>query len=153
MSAYTPKESINTIDPDQVTDAPSLLRYAHHVGSAIIAPIDKGRAKGLAMSAMYEQTETQLEQLKHQIELLLTQAQGIHDRISVSESIYTADMGFRPNIGQTCYLYQRSDGSRVMSMIGPQEWRKEAPFAYVATVRLGSDHTWVVEQMASDADL
>ena len=150
MPEYEPKESTFAIDPDKVTDSPGLLPYAHHVGSAIIKPIDKGRAKGLAMSAMYEQTGTQLTQLKRQIELLIGQAQTIHDRIEVSESIYTAEIGFEPNVGQTCYLYERANGQRVVSLVSPAEWRKAPPYTYVATVRLLSDHTWDVEEMADE---
>jgi len=66
------------IDPDKVAETPGLLPYAHHVGSAIIKPLDKGRAKELAMSAMYEQTGVQLNQLKKQVEMLVAQAQTIH---------------------------------------------------------------------------
>ncbi len=58
MPQHEPKESKVLIDPDKVTDSPGLLPYAHHVGSAMIKPIDQGRTEGLAMSAMYEQTGT-----------------------------------------------------------------------------------------------
>jgi hypothetical protein len=46
----------NPIDKDKITETPSTLPYAHHVGSPVIKPIDKGRVKGNAMSAMVEQT-------------------------------------------------------------------------------------------------
>lgn len=143
------------IDPDKVAEAPGLLPYAHHVGSAIIRPIDRGRSKGLGMAAMYEQTGVQLNQLKDQVALLLRQAQSIHDRIEVSESIYAAEMGFTPNVMQTCYLYQRrgEGGGRVMSLVAPAEWGPRPPYDYVATVKLLSDHTWEVGELASEADL
>ena len=150
MPDYEPKESVNRIDPDKVADNPGLLPYAHHVGSAIIAPIDKGRTQGLAMSAMYEQTETQLTQIRDQVELLIAQAQKVHDRITVSESIYKAEAGFKPNIGQECYLYERANGVRVLSLVSPADWRKEPPFAYIATVKLLSDHTWDVIEMQGE---
>ena len=150
MADYTPKESINRIDPDKVTDNPGLLPYAHHVGSAIIAPIDKGRTTGLALSAMYEQTGTQLDQIRQQVELLISQAQKVHDRITVSESIYTAEAGFKANIGQECYLYERANGTRVLSLVAPTEWRKGPPFTYVASVKKLSDHTWDVLAVEGD---
>lgn len=152
MPDYEPKESVNRIDPDKVAENPGLLPYAHHVGSAIIAPIDKGRQQGLAMSAMYEQTGTQLSQIRDQVELLIAQAQKVHDRITVSESIYTAEAGFKPNIGQECYLYERASGVRVLSLVSPDDWRKEPPFTYVATVKLLSDHTWDVIEMAGEIE-
>ena len=92
----------NPIHPDKITETPHLLPYAHHVGSAIIKPLDKGKTKGVAMKAMYQQTEQQLHQIKEQVETLIKQAQAIHDRISISEKIYKADCGFKPVPG---YVY------------------------------------------------
>ncbi len=141
------------IDPDKVAENPGLLPYAHHVGSAIIKPLDKGKTKGLAMSAMYEQTGVQLNQLKQQIEVLISQAQSIHDRISVSESIYTAEVGFKAIIGQKCFLYERANGKRVLSLVSPEEWGTKPPYRFVARVSLLSDHTWDVLEMAEEVEI
>jgi hypothetical protein len=141
------------IDPDKVAENPGLLPYAHHVGSAIIKPLDKGKTKGLAMSAMYEQTGVQLNQLKQQIEVLISQAQTIHDRISVSESIYTAEVGFKANISQICFLYERANGKRVLSLVSPEEWGTKPPYRFVAKVSLLSDHTWDVLEMADEVEI
>jgi len=153
MSDSKPRESKMNIDPDKVAETPGLLPYAHHVGSAIIKPLDKGRAKGLAMSAMYEQTGVQLNQLKKQVEMLVAQAQTIHDRIAVSESIYTAEVGFKAIIGQVCFLYERSNGVRVLSMVAPEEWGTKPPYRFVARVSLLSDHTWDVLEMAEEVEI
>ena len=149
-----PRESQIAIDPDKVADEPGLLPYAHHVGSAIVRPIDRGRTKGLGMAAMYEQTGAQLTQLKDQVALLLEQAQAIHDRIEVSEGIYEAEVGFTPTVSQTYYLYARrgGDGGRVMSLVAPAEWGARPPYDFVATVKLLSDHTWEVVEMAGERD-
>ena len=138
------KDFFNPINKDKIAESPSLLPYAHTVGGAIIKPLDQGKTRGLAMQAMYEQTETQLTQIKKQVELLITQAQEIHDRIQISESIYTAECRFKPNIGHTYYLYIKGDDGKLLSMIGPTEWGRSKPFYYEATVRLLADHTWDV---------
>ncbi len=135
---------INPIDKDKVTDQPHLLPYAHTVGSAVIKPIDKGRVKGLAVSAMYEQTEAQLDQIRKQVALLVEQAQLIQDRVKISEDIYQAEMGFKPLIGHIYHLYKNSKEKNVLSMIGPKQWGKKQPYTFVATVRLLSDHTWEI---------
>ena len=140
------EEFINPINKDKITETPSLLPYAHSVGGAIIKPIDQGRTRGLAMQAMYEQTETQLNQIKKQVELLISQAQEIHDRIRISESIYTAECRFQPVIGQRYHLYLKKDGGKVLSLIGPDEWGRTKPLEYEASVRLLADHTWDVIQ-------
>ncbi len=139
------EEFINPIDKDKVAENPHLLPYAHTVGGAVIKPIDKGRVKGLAVSAMYEQTEAQLDQIREQIELLAKQAKAIKDRVKISETIYQAEIGFKPLISHTYHLYKKKDEKHVLSMIGPKEWGKNPPFEFVATVKLLSDHTWEVQ--------
>jgi hypothetical protein len=142
------KEIHNPINKDKITETPSLLPYAHSVGGAIIRPMDQGRTKGLAMQAMYEQTDTQLTQIKKQVELLISQAQEIHDRVQISESIYLAECRFKPNIGQIYHLYTNKENAKVLSMIGPYEWGKNAPLKYNASVKLLADHTWEVQSKA-----
>ena len=133
---------VNPIDKSKTTETPGLLPYAHTAGSAIIKPIDKGRVKGLAVSAMYEQTNVQLDQIRKQVELLAQQAHFIHQRVEISEKIYLADMGFKPLISHIYHLYQRQNGQYVLSMVGPKEWGRKSSFDFVATVKLLSDHTW-----------
>ncbi len=138
------KRSSNPIDKDKITDIPHLLPYAHTVGGVQIKPIDKGRVKGRAVEAMYDQTEMQLDQIRKQIELLARQAKNIHDRVNISEDIYLAEMNFEPLIGFTYHLYEKKNGTKVLSMVGPEEWGANPPYEFIATVQLLSDHTWDV---------
>ena len=140
------EEKINPIDPDKIAENPHILPYAHTIGGALIKPIDRGKVKGLALKAMYKQTDQQLDQIREQINLLAIQAKRIQDRVTISEKIYEAQCGFKPLIGETYYLYTKSDDSYVLSMIAPQEWGKNAPYSYVATVELLADHTWDVKE-------
>ena len=136
--------SFNPIDKDKVAENPHLLPYAHTVGGVVIKPIDKGRVKGRAVSAMYEQTDMQLDQLRKQIELLAKQAQNIYDRVAISEKIYQADIGFEPLIGFNYHLYERSNGKYVLSMVGPKEWGGNPPYTFISSVKMLSDHTWEI---------
>jgi hypothetical protein len=138
----------NPIDIDKIAESPGLLPYAHHVGSAIIRPLDKGKTRGIAMEAMYQQTDTQLLQIKEQVETLIRQAQAIHDRISISERIYQADCGFKPVPGYIYYLYERKEGSWVVSMVSPDEWGSRSPYVFLAKIELLADSTWKVLEMS-----
>ena len=130
---------------DKITDLPGLIKFAHNVGSALIKPEDKGRIKGNAVAAMHDQTDRQFKQLYEQMQTLVNQANLLKERVKVSERIYLADIGFIPVIKKTYYLYKRKKGGDVLSMVGPEEWGKKMPFeAYIAKVRLMSDHTWEV---------
>lgn len=141
---------LNPINPDKITDIPHLLPYAHHVGSAIIKPLDKGKTKGIALKAMYQQTESQLLQIKEQVETLIRQAQLIHDRINLSEKIYKADCGFKPIPGNIYYLYETADLTWVISLISKTEWGKKMPYKFLATVELLADNTWTVVEKAEN---
>ncbi|MGB1248871.1 MAG: hypothetical protein ACPG4Z_08280, partial [Chitinophagales bacterium] len=65
----------NPIDKDKITENPHNLPYAHTIGGFAITPLDKGKIKGKAMAAMYEQTQNQMDQLKEQMQLIANQAQ------------------------------------------------------------------------------
>lgn len=136
---------INPIDPDKVAETPGLLPYAHTAGAAVIRPEDKGRIRGNAMTAMYDQTDRQMEQLRQQMETLVDQAKSLQKRMNISEVIYQADIPFQPVIHHVYHLYQRkSDSQHLLSMIAPGEWGRRAPYEHLATVRLLGDHTWEV---------
>ena len=144
MAEENEEDFINPIDGDKVALNPHLLPYAHERGGATIKPVDRGKIRGLAMSAMYEQTDMQLDQILAQIELLARQANEIQQRMTVSERIYEAEMSIDPIVSRTYYLYERQNGKNVLSLVSPAEWGPRPPYNYIATVKLLGDHTWEV---------
>jgi hypothetical protein len=126
----------------------SVLPYSSSVSGAVIKPTEEGVIRHQALTAMEEQTNMQLDQIRKQIELLALQAQEIQNRKELSMIIYGAKLSFSPVIGQTYHLYEKADGSHLLSMISPKEWGGGAgPFRrHVARVRLLADHTWVEVQ-------
>lgn len=123
----------------------SVLPYAASASSAVIRQNEAGLIRHQALSAMEEQTQLQLDQIRKQIELLAQQAQEIQKRKDLSMIIYSTKLGFQPVIGQTYYLYEKEDESYLLSMIAPQEWgTKKAYFKkFMAAVKLLADHTWI----------
>ena len=139
------KEFINPIDPDKITENPGTLPYAHHTGSAMVKPEDRGKLKGLALSAMEHQTDMQMDQIYEQMKLLSDHANRLQDRKRISEYIYQAEMRFQPLINHTYYLYEKENGLYFLSLIGPNDWgRSGEKFNYIATTKLLADHTWDV---------
>ncbi len=135
----------NPIDKDKISEKPGLLEYAHHVGSALIKPEDKGKLKGRSLAAMYEQTDLQVQQIRRQIEVLVEEAKRIDERRKVSEKIYESGLSFQPVIGHTYHLYETEDGAQKLSMLSPDDWGKTMPnWTFVSTVKLLGDHTWQI---------
>ena len=122
----------------------SVLPYAASVAGALVKPTEEGVIRHKALTAMEEQTNMQLEQIRKQIELLALQAQEIHKRKELSMMIYNARLSFKPDIGQTYYLYEKKDNSHMISLISPKEWGEGMPYkSFVAAVKLLADHTWM----------
>lgn len=123
----------------------SVLPYAASVAGAVIKPTEEGLIRHKALTAMEEQTNMQLEQIRKQIELLALQAQEIQKRKELSLLIYGAKLNFTPVIGHTYYVYEKADGSYLLSMVSSKEWGGGAgPYKrFVAAVKLLADHTWV----------
>ncbi|MFD2521181.1 DUF2452 domain-containing protein [Emticicia soli] len=141
----------NPIDKIKVAENPGLMEYAHTAGSAVIRPEDVGKVKGKAQLAMRQQTNEQLNKIYKQMELLAQQAKEIKNRIDISERIYDAAIGFEPIINHIYYLYEKKDGSDILSMVAPSEWGRSFPFnQFLAKVFLLADHTWKVEFFQED---
>ncbi|MEY4308079.1 MAG: hypothetical protein RL422_282 [Bacteroidota bacterium] len=142
---------LNPINPDKVAENPGLLPYAHTAGGAVIKPDDMGKVKGRSVLAMRQQTDRQMNQLYEQMEVLARQAKLLAERKEISERIYDAAMGFEPIISETYYLYEKEDGSDLMSLVAPEEWGRSFKYSrYLAKVKLLADHTWEVEYKDSN---
>jgi len=120
----------------------SVLPYSASVSGAVIKPTEAGVIRHQALSAMEDQTNMQLTQIRQQIELLAIQAKEIQKRKELSMIIYDSKISFAPVIGQTYYLYEKADGLHLVSMISPKEWGKKPPYQFLAAVKLLADHTW-----------
>lgn len=122
----------------------SVLPYSASVAGAVIKANEEGMIKHKALTAMEEQTNMQLQQIRKQIELLALQAQEIQKRKELSLLIYNAKLSFKPNIGQVYFLYEKKDGSHTLSLVSPKEWGANGPFKkFIAGVKLLADHTWL----------
>lgn len=122
----------------------SVLPYASSVSGAVIKPTEEGMIKHKALTAMEEQTNMQLDQIRKQIELLAVQAHAIQKRKELSLMIYEATLKFKPNIGQVYHLYEKHNGEYMLSLVSPDEWGGAGPFKeFISSVKLLADHTWM----------
>jgi hypothetical protein len=123
----------------------SVVPYSTSVSGAVIKATEEGVIRHKALTAMEEQTNMQLDQIRKQIELLAIQAQEIQMRKELSMMIYNAKLSFVPVIGKTYFLYEKKDSTHTLSLISPKEYGSSAgPYkSYLAPVKLLADHTWL----------
>ncbi|GAA5041531.1 hypothetical protein GCM10011506_43290 [Marivirga lumbricoides] len=149
MSQTGKKIDIEKVDLEKMkegtTNKPGIIEFPHHSGSALIKPEDKGKIKGRAVAAMHQQTESQMNQLYEQMQLLANQAKSLQKRVEISERIYLAKMNFEPLINHVYHLYESEEGKDILSLIAPNEWGKSKTYIrYLASVKLLADHTWEI---------
>ncbi len=123
----------------------SVIPYSTSVSGAVIKATEEGVIRHKALTAMEEQTNMQLEQIRKQIELLAIQAQEIQMRKELSMLIYNAKLSFVPVIGHTYFLYEKKDSTYTLSLISPKEYGgTTGPYkSFAAPVKLLADHTWM----------
>ena len=123
----------------------SVMPYSASASGAVIKATEEGVIRHKALTAMEEQTNMQLDQIRKQIELLAIQAQEIQMRKELSMIIYGAKLSFVPVIGHTYFLYEKADASFILSLISSKEYGGGAgPYKkFIAPVKLLADHTWI----------
>ncbi|HXH19749.1 MAG TPA: DUF2452 domain-containing protein [Chitinophagales bacterium] len=136
------KKIHNPVDKDKVASSPHTLPYPHTVGSAVISPIERKGIIGSSLAIVEEQAEMQLNEIREQLELLLKQARHIKERVAFSQQVYEADINFVPVIGEVYHMYEKDDGSYIISMIAPWEWRKIPYKSFTGSIKLLADRTW-----------
>jgi hypothetical protein len=131
---------------------PQLLPYGHTVGAPAFRPNDQAVIQSHALSAMNEQVDSQLKNLKEQAELIRKQVLELEKRRILSYIIYHyGELKSNPSINKLYHLYKRTDSSFFLTMISPQEWGQSGKdLKYVATVKMLHDNTWSLESVFTD---
>ncbi len=61
------------------------------------------------------------------------------DEVKWNEFVYSTNYNFIPVMGETYYLYRKSDGTNFLSLISPDEWNME----FIGATRLESNNKWI----------
>jgi hypothetical protein len=61
------------------------------------------------------------------------------EEVNWNDIVYSSNYNFLPVIGETYYLYRKSDDSLFLSLILPSEWNME----FVGSTRLESNNKWI----------
>jgi hypothetical protein len=113
------------------------------LSSPVIRPEDRNQIKANAVEAMHYYAEQEIALLKKQADVIMQQVREIENRMRISEQIYSSDIRYQPVVNQVYHLYEKGE-HYTLSLIGPDEWGKKAPYKYVASVKLLGDHSWQV---------
>lgn len=110
----------------------SMLPYSTSVGAPIIRVDDIVSWKSRGITNVNKEFENKFKELKNQYESLMKEFEW-------NELVYSAKFAFEPVIGEIYHLYAGEDGVNFLSLISPQEWKKE----HIGTFKLNSDKKWI----------
>jgi len=91
-----------------------------------------------------DKANREIQRLREQAQILMEQAENVEIEARIQAKIRGAEFRFDPVVNQEYFLYEK-EGQCIMSLIGPDEWKGEAPFGMcVAHVKQLSDLTWEI---------
>lgn len=126
------KKPDNIVYTEQVGYNANILPYATSVGAPIIQIDDLVSWKSRGITTVNKQFENKFNELKAQYESLMQEFEW-------NELVYSAKFSFEPVIGEIYHLYRDLQGVLFLSLIGPNEWKKD----HVGTFKLNSEKKWI----------
>tara|TARA_B100000287_G_C20008183_1_gene533388 strand:- start:47 stop:421 length:375 start_codon:yes stop_codon:yes gene_type:complete len=77
---------------------------------------------------------------------ILEEMKELKDAWEVDKWVKNAEITFKPEIGISYYAYERTNGTKFISLIAPTEWDiKKYNITFLDTVKINSKGTWTNE--------
>lgn len=111
----------------------SILPYGTNVSAPAIILDDVGAFKERGVTKVQKTFNAKYKELVDDYNELL-------DSVKLNNLIYNSNYSFEPVIGEIYHLYERNNGQCFLSLIGPKEWNMK----HITSVRLNSEHKWVL---------
>jgi hypothetical protein len=117
--------------PDNFVDNPGLLPYGSNIGAPAIQVSNIKNWKEPRVLNVNKQFEDRFEQLKQEYQKLI-------DEYKWNELVYKSKFSFEPVIGKIYHLYYADNGKIFLSLISPNEWKKE----HIGSFKYNHDNKW-----------
>jgi len=109
---------------------------------APVSLVDSAHFIEAASSKVALRTNAQLEVIVEQMRSLQERARAIIEQATRDVDLIHAECRFHRVAGRIYHLYERPDGQRYFSMVGPDEFGGHVPTGFVASYRYEHDESW-----------
>ena len=116
---------------DNISDNPGLLPYGSNVGAPAIQVSNIEHWKSPRIIHVNQQFQDKFEELKNEYQKLI-------DEYKWNDLVYKAKFSFEPVIGKIYHLYYADNGKIFLSLISPNEWKKE----HIGSFKYNHDNKW-----------
>ena len=127
---------------DNVRGADNASPYPVSRLGAPVSLVDMARVIESASAKVALRTNAQLEVIVEQMKELQERARAIIEQASRDVDLIHAECRFHRVPGRIYHLYERGDGHRYFSMLGPDEFGGAAPAGFIASYRYEHDESW-----------
>ena len=107
-----------------------------------VSLVDMAKAIESASSKVALRTNAQLEVIVEQMKALQERAREIIEHASRDVDLIHAECRFKRVPGRIYHLYERADGQRYFSMLGPDDYGRGGPSGFVDSFRYEHDESW-----------
>ena len=126
------KKPDNIVYVDEIGYNANVLPYGTSVGAPVIRVDDIVSWKSRGITNVNKEFANKFDELKLQYQNLIQEFEW-------NELVYSSKFSFEPVVGEIYHLYRDAAGVLFLSLIAPNEWRKE----HVGTFKLNSDKKWI----------
>ena len=109
---------------------------------APVSLVDMAKVIESASAKVALRTNAQLEVIVEQLKALQERAREIVEQASRDVDLIHAECRFHRVAGRVYHLYERPDGHRFFSMLGPDDYGGAGPTGFVASFRYEHDESW-----------
>jgi len=109
---------------------------------APVSLVDMAKVIESASAKVALRTNAQLEVIVEQMKALQERAREIIEQASRDVDLIHAECRFHRVAGRVYHLYERPDGHRFFSMLGPDDYGGAGPTGFVASFRYEHDESW-----------
>lgn len=104
--------------------------------------VDLAKEIARADDMLAMQTNGKLNLLAKQIRGLQEEARKILQEAQKNLDLHKAQCSFSKKVGQVYYLYLKTDGCKIFSLLSPAEWGARCPYTFEGAYRLENDMSW-----------
>ena len=108
------------------------LTYGSNIGAPAIQLDDVDGWKQIQAQKANKTFKTKFEEIKSDLNELVNEVRW-------NEFVYSSTYNFVPVIGETYYLYEKTDGTIFLSLIAPNEWSMKL----IGATKLDSNNKWI----------
>lgn len=117
--------------PDSYVENAKLLPYGSNIGAPSIKIENIDGWKQYNASKVNKVFQSKYEELKNEYLKFIEEYEW-------NSLIYSAQYNFEPVVGETYHLYKRNNDEYFLSMISPEDWKRE----FIGSFRLDTKNKW-----------